>query len=184
MTDQIKTQANVSTKKSFLNRTGVRITLAVFAVFFGIVLVKGIAFAKNIHKFHHDGPEGFIIDRISDELDLNADQKAQVERIKGEIRNKMESEKPDREAMLKEFSEEFTKDRLDKNKILEHIQKNETKRNEMKEFMIDKLVEFHSILTPQQRLKVIEKMKEMKNMFPPPPPGGPRGPGNFHQKND
>lgn len=144
-------------------------------ILFGVITVKGIAIAKNIHKFA-DGPEGFIIDKISEKLDLNTSQKTQVERLKAQIKEKMESQKPDRENMMKEFSEEFTKSTLDRNSILDHMKKNESKREEMKTFMIDKLVEFHAILTPEQRVKAVELMiefKEMKDIHQP------RGPGNF-----
>ncbi|HQY52876.1 MAG TPA: Spy/CpxP family protein refolding chaperone [Ignavibacteria bacterium] len=144
-------------------------------ILFGVITVKGIAIAKNIRKFA-DGPEGFIIDKISEKLDLNASQKTQVERIKAQIKEKMESQKPDRESMMKEFSEEFTKSTLDKNSILDHMKKNESKKEEMKTFMIDKLVEFHAILTPEQRVKAVELMIEFKEMKDK---HQPRGPGNF-----
>jgi len=140
-----------------------------------VITVKGIAIAKNIHKFA-DGPEGFIIDKISEKLDLNTSQKTQVERLKAQIKEKMESQKPDRENMMKEFSEEFTKSTLDRNSILDHMKKNESKREEMKTFMIDKLVEFHAILTPEQRVKAVELMFEFKEMKDK---HQPRGPGNF-----
>lgn len=175
MSDQINNQTSASVNKIFLKRTGVKIALLIMLILIGVITVKGIAIAKNIHKFA-DGPEGFIIDRISEKLDLNATQKAQVERIKDQIKEKMESQKPDRESMMKEFSEEFTKSTLDKNSILDHMRKNESKREEIKTFMIDKLVEFHSILTPEQRVKTVELMLEMKDKHPP------RGPGNFHDK--
>ena len=144
-------------------------------ILFGVITVKGIAIAKNIHKFA-DGPEGFIIDKISEKLDLNTSQKTQVERLKAQIKEKMESQKPDRENMMKEFSEEFTKSTLDRNSILDHMKKNESKREEMKTFMIDKLVEFHAILTPEQRVKAVELMIEFKEMKDK---HQPRGPGNF-----
>ncbi len=124
--------------------------------------ICGIVWAKK--KFH-DGPEGFIIERLTENLNLNAGQKAQVDKIKDEIKQKMEANKPDHEGMMNEFANEFKKDNLDKNTLKQLAQTRDQKREEMKDFMMDKLIEFHNILTAEQRNKVVENMKDMKNMF-------------------
>lgn len=35
----------------------------------------------------------------------------------------------------------------------------------MKDFMMDKMIEFHDLLTPEQRIKAVDAMKEMKGKF-------------------
>jgi Spy/CpxP family protein refolding chaperone len=136
------------------------IPLIVFALLF--TAICGIVMAKK--KFH-DGPEGFLFGRIVEKLNLTDNQKAQVEKIRDEIRAKMESRKDTRGNMMEEFANEFKKDNLDRSKLIELDQKREQNKQEMKDFMMDKLVEFHNLLTPEQRNKAVELMQDMKNKF-------------------
>jgi Spy/CpxP family protein refolding chaperone len=124
--------------------------------------VFGIVYAKK--KFR-DGPDGFLMGMVVEKLDLNSDQKAQVEKLRTEIREKMEAKKDNRESMMNEFANEFKKDNMDRNKLKELDQKREQNMQEMKDFMMDKMIEFHNILTPDQRVKAIDAMKELKDKF-------------------
>lgn len=167
MSDQINREAQVPVKKrSVLSSTASRVILSAVIILFAVLTVKGIAFARHIHKFA-DGPGAFIIDRISETLDLSSDQKAKVEKIKDQIKEKMESKKNEREGKFDDFANEFKKDNIDRNKLLELGQKHEQEMKEMKDFMLDKMIEFHSILTPEQRNKAVEEMKNMKEKFGP-----------------
>ena len=129
---------------------------------FILTSVFGIVYAKK--KFR-DGPEGFIMGMIAEKLDLTADQKAAVEKIKDQIKEKMDAKKGNREEMMDEFANEFKKDNMDRNKLKEMDQQREQNMQEMKNFMMDKMIEFHDILTPEQRIKAVDAMKEMKGKF-------------------
>lgn len=188
MSDQINQEDQIPEikKTKFFKSTKVKIILSVVIVLFTVVTIKGIAFAKHFHKLH-DGPDGFIIEHLVKNLNLTEVQKAQVERIRDQIKEKMEANKPDRKNDMDDFANEFRKDKMDKNTLKEIHQKNEKKHEEMKEFMLDKLIEFHDILTPDQRNKAIENMKDMKMKFHEGRDkfkDGPRKPGNFEKKND
>lgn len=175
MSDQInQNETNTSKKKTFFGSTRSKVILSVIILIVTLMAIKGIAVAKHLHKFG-DGPEGFIIGRISEVLDLNSTQKAQVEKIKDEIKKKMETKKADRDNMFEEFANEFKKESLDKNKLNEFAIRKDQEHKEMREFMTDKLIEFHSILTPEQRTKAIEEMKNMKEKF-----HKGKGPGHGH----
>lgn len=144
-----------------------KVILSVLIIIFSVFAIKGILFARHIHKFA-DGPGDFIIERLSENLNLDAAQIAQLEKIKDEIKAKMEANKPgkdQRESMLNEFAEEFKKDNLDRNKLKELEDRKEMKMQEMKDFMMDKIIEFHNLLTPEQRIKAADNMKEMKMKF-------------------
>ena len=89
MSDQINREEQIPVKKkSFLSSTASRVILSAVIILFAVLAVKGIAFAKHIHKFA-DGPGAFIIDRIAETLDLSSDQKARVEKIKDQIKEKV-----------------------------------------------------------------------------------------------
>lgn len=123
---------------------------------FGIVIAK---------KKFHDGPEGFILGRLTENLDLTETQKTQLEKIREQIHEKMESKKQERESGMKEFENEFLKENIDRNKLIEISKKKEQDMQEMKEFMLDRMIEFHNILTPEQRAKAVDNLKEMKDKF-------------------
>jgi DNA integrity scanning protein DisA with diadenylate cyclase activity len=75
----------------------------------------------------------------------------------------MDSKKKDKPDEMSDFANAFKQDKLDK-QTLESISKNqEADREEMKSFFMDELIKFHDVLTTEQRLKVVEKMKEFKD---------------------
>ncbi|MBK8550347.1 MAG: Spy/CpxP family protein refolding chaperone [Ignavibacteria bacterium] len=148
-------------KKSFRSRK-LKFIIPVVVIAFILTSVFGLVYAKK--KFH-DGPHGFLMGMMVEKLDLTADQKAQVERIRDQIKERMESKKDSRENLMDEFANEFRKGNLDKNKLRELDQKREQNMQENKDFMMDKIIEFHSILTPEQRTKAVDAMKEMKRKF-------------------
>lgn len=165
--NEIALQENLNPSEPSLKKKNLKsrklkfiIPLIIFAFLF--TAVCGIVSAQK--KFR-DGPEGFIFGRLTENLNLNENQKAQLEQIRAQIREKMESKKTDRDGMMDEFANEFKKDNLDKSKLLELSKKKEQDKEEMKSFMMDKIIEFHNILTPEQRNKAVENMKEMKNKF-------------------
>lgn len=141
-----------------------KVILSVLIVILTIFAIKGILFARHIHKVA-DGPGDFIIEKLSENLSLDASQIAQLEKIKNEIKAKMETNKPDKENMFEDFANEFKKDNIDRNKLKELSDKKEIQMQEMKNFMTDKIIEFHDLLTPEQRIKAADNMKEMKMKF-------------------
>lgn len=159
---EIKTLPVTNSKRTLFKSTKFRIISSIVAVIILISAVGGAVWAKK--KFR-DGPHGFLIGRIVEKLNLSDNQKAQVEKIRDQIRERMESKKDNRENLMDEFANEFKKDNLDKSKLAELDQKRTQSEQEMKDFMMDKLIEFHNILTPEQRLKAAETLTELKNKF-------------------
>lgn len=139
-----------------------KIIVPVLAVMLVLTVVCGIVAAKK--KFR-DGPHGFIIDKMTENLNLTDNQKAQVDRIKEQIREQMEANRPDAKVGLEELADEFMEDKLDKSTLIELKKKKDQKKEEMESFMMDKLIEFHAILTPAQREQAVKNMKEMRNKF-------------------
>ncbi|HMT12504.1 MAG TPA: Spy/CpxP family protein refolding chaperone [Ignavibacteria bacterium] len=129
-----------------------KIIIGAVLVMFIITGVAGFGFARGFYDKHRgDGPWGFMIGKIAGELDLNDQQKAEVEKIRDEIKAKMESNKPDRNNDMAEMEQMFRSDSFDKQKALDLMKQNDAKRDEMRSFMLDEVAKFHSILTPEQR---------------------------------
>lgn len=130
-----------------------------------IVLITGIAglgFAKGYYDKHRlHGPLGFLMEMAVKDLDLSDQQKTEVNKLKDEIQAKMDSrKKEDRKVEMEEMMQMFRGDTFDKTKALELMKKHDADREEMRQFMLDETAKFHAILTPEQRNKAVDKMKE------------------------
>jgi Spy/CpxP family protein refolding chaperone len=134
-----------------------------FLVLFIIAGVIGVGFAKNkADKFRDHGPRGFIIGRIVKDLDLSEQQKKEVEAIKEEIKVKMQEKRKNRQDNMSQYEDMFRGSTFDKQKALELAGKRDADKEEMKNFMIEQTAKVHAILTPDQRNKAADKMKEMR----------------------
>ena len=97
-----------------------------------------------------------MADRISKKLDLSESQKAELNQVKEEIIRKFKSKESVEKrgeirmaliAMIKE-------DSLTKEKLMALHQKQEEGQKEMQELLMDKFIQFHKVLTPDQRMKL------------------------------
>jgi|GEM_PF-970164 len=128
-----------------------------------VVSLVGIGFANKMKHFKDDGPLMFMMEKISEDIDLTPQQKSQVQSIKDEVKAKMESrKKSDHESGMTDFETAFRQDNLDKSTLESISTKHEADKQEMKSFFEDELIKFHSILTADQRNKVADKIKEFR----------------------
>lgn len=134
-----------------------------FIIFFLIAGVTGVGIAQKVKQMRDGGPWLFMLNKITQDLNLTDQQKTDINKLKDEIKAKRESMKKDRQSPMDDFANAFKQDKLDKETLKSIEQKHEANRQEMKDFMMDELIKFHDILTPDQRNQVVEKMKEMKD---------------------
>jgi periplasmic protein CpxP/Spy len=136
-----------------------RSTLVIAAIIAGSALVL-----SGCGRGHHEGsPEKRVekgVKGISWMLDFDKDQKAKLDVIKKDVIAKIKEEKPNREATHKEALELVKKDSLDRAAVIAFIDKQIGELNRNKTFIADKIVEFHAILTPAQKKKIVEHMED------------------------
>ena len=102
----------------------------------------------------------FIVKRLTNTLDLSKEQVEKLNKIKDEILARTKNVQNDRQAMREEALALVKSEKLDRNALLNMISKREKAWNDLKPFMIDKLIEFHGMLTPEQKIKLAEKMEK------------------------
>jgi Spy/CpxP family protein refolding chaperone len=134
-----------------------------FIIFFLIAGITGISIAQKVKKMRDGGPLMFMMEKITKDLNLTDQQKTDIDKIREEIKTKMESRKKDTQSGMDDFANAFKQDKLDKETLKAIEQNRESDRQDMKDFMMDELIKFHDILTPDQRNQVVEKMKKMKD---------------------
>jgi Spy/CpxP family protein refolding chaperone len=128
-----------------------------------IVGAGSVAFTQKVKEFKDKGPMFFLMDKLTKDLNLTTQQQADVDKLKAEIKTKMESRKQNKQQGLSDYQNAFKQDNLDKQTLKDIDAKHETDRQEMKDFIMDEVVKFHDILTPEQRSKLVDKMQEMKD---------------------
>jgi len=133
-----------------------------FIIFLLIAGITGVNFAQKMKKMRDGGPLMFMMNKVTKDMNLTDQQKADIEKIKQEIKAKRETMKKDRGSKMDDFANAFKQDKLDKETLKSIDQKQEANRQDMKDFMMDELIKFHDVLTPDQRSQVAEKMKEMR----------------------
>jgi periplasmic protein CpxP/Spy len=128
----------------------------------GLLVVSGIISGGCIRKrIICSTPEQraeFLVDRISSKLDLTKEQVVKLNKIKDEILARIKTYQSDREIIHKELMEMAKSDKLDRNKLENFINKREARMKDLKPLLIDKIVEFHDMLTPEQKNRIAEKM--------------------------
>ncbi len=114
---------------------------------------------------HYRSPEKraeFVVKKINSELDLNDSQKKELYRIKDEILSKRKELKLQGPRIPAEVLTEFRQPALDEKKINKSFELEMNKMIEMRTFMTKKAVEFHSILTPEQRNQLVDLITEFQ----------------------
>jgi len=121
------------------------------------ILITGCARKRFICSTPEERAE-FIVDRITHSLDLDKGQAEKLNKIKDEILARTKIYRDDREATRKELLDMAKSEKLDRVTVDNFISKREARMKEFKPFLIDKIVEFHNILTPEQRNRIAEKI--------------------------
>lgn len=137
----------------------------------GIIVISLLIYGchhNSMFRFMKASPEeraGIIVDRISDELDLNNAQKDTLNKIKNEFISKYHSKKGKFDQMFSQLQSEIRKDKMDEGVLKQEMNEMHSEREEMISFAAAKIIQFHNVLTPQQRETLAKKMGEMKKKF-------------------
>jgi protein CpxP len=119
------------------------------------------------HKFHHKhihiwkkkGAER-MIKKLSRKLDLTEEQEAKVEEIHKEIKAKHQGLKGGHAGMFQSILDQVKSDEVNKETLNKMFDEKKVHIEEMRSFMIEKFTEFHGMLTPEQRKKLVDIMVE------------------------
>ncbi|MBI3005230.1 MAG: Spy/CpxP family protein refolding chaperone [Ignavibacteriales bacterium] len=137
-----------------------------FASILGIILVGILSFtgcrSRESHESYSERRAGWVVDKISDELDLNETQKLTVNRIKGEVLAKRGEFKSLYAGVVDEVLQQVKSDKVDQESINKSFQAREAKLKELRSFVVEKFAEFHSVLTPDQRKQLADKLEHYR----------------------
>lgn len=114
---------------------------------------------------HHSPEEKteFLVAEISDRLDLDAAQEEQLNQMAAEILDKTAPMRDSRGRMFDSVLEQFGQEEIDETQLLGMALDRLDDFEALLPFFMAKLEEFHKMLTPQQREKLIATAQRMKD---------------------
>jgi len=132
-----------------------------------IMVNTALAFGGRWHRgWYQLSPQEMIerrLERAADFLDLDDQQQQALRKIFQESFAKRKEAIKNALPIYTAFLEESRNEQFDENRLLGLIEQNREKRDEMVRFAIQKYAEFHAILNPQQKAKLVKVMEKIAN---------------------
>ena len=126
------------------------------------LLVSGVAMLSGCRRHSHSHKAEFMVDYISETLDLNESQQAQLDEIKDELLAKAQGMHADKETMREELVTQLRSEEIDQVRVKALVAEHRAKMDEIIDLIVVRLAEFHKTLTPEQKEKLIAKIETFK----------------------
>ena len=139
----------------------IKSSIIILLLLIGILIIAGCA----RHRFHKASPEKkveMIVKKITKELDLDEQQQTKLNQIKTELLDKHKAFHETRSEFVDEIRSQISSSQIDQDKLNAMFTEKEDQFKEMRTFAISKFAEFHAVLTPEQRSKLVEHMDKFK----------------------
>lgn len=141
--------------------------------FFGVIILLiaatitlGSCFGHMHHaKNMHEDLVEFQLFKITKELDLNESQQNFLKETINELKQKKETLHKDKDNHIKKLKKLINSDYITKDQLEPLIEEKQEKAELIKEFIIDKIIEFHSTLTDDQKMKAIKLIDKYTEFF-------------------
>ena len=139
---------------------------AIFIPLTGILIFGLLTLAGCKRHAHHKGAE-FMVDYVSEVLDLTDAQRADLDQIKAEFMEKAEQMHADKDAMKADILAQLEKEEMDAVELKKLATRHHTQMETFIDLGIDRLVEFHKTLTPEQKTKLVKKLEDFERWHRP-----------------
>jgi len=132
----------------------------------GILIAGLLTFAGCKRHGQHKGVE-FMVDYASEVLDLTDTQQADLNQIKEEFMEKAEQMHADKDAMKATLMAQLASEQMDEVELKRLAARHRAQMDELIDLGIDRLVEFHKTLTPEQKVKLVKKLEDFEKWHHP-----------------
>jgi len=126
------------------------------------LLIAGVAGLSGCRRHSHAHKAEFMVDYITDTLDLTESQQEQLNRIKDELMEKAQQMHTDKESMHEELVAQLRSEEIDQALVKVKIAEHRAQMDDIIDLMVVRLAEFHKTLTPEQKEKLIAKIETFK----------------------
>ena len=135
----------------------------------GISTLGYLHFSQCAHGGHHGKyGHGYMldadnmrkgVDKFAAHLDLSAEQKTKLYKLSDKIAKEMPAYRKTKDQIRIVFLEQFESDTFHTQAVDTVLVGAENDVPKMRKFIVETTAEFHEILTPEQRAKLVEKWK-------------------------
>jgi Spy/CpxP family protein refolding chaperone len=112
------------------------------------------------HSYAHKAE--FMVDYITETLDLSESQQAQLNQIKDELMEKTRQMHADKESMREELVAQLRSEAIDQALVKAKIAEHRAQMDDIVDLLVVRLAEFHQTLTPEQKEKLVAKIETFK----------------------
>ncbi len=133
-------------------------------VFAAVAAVTAISCRGWKHKSPEERAE-WVTKKITKELDLNDQQKQTLQAIKSDLLAKHAAERGERDAQLQQLTALMRQNTIDKARLADLKKKHRQMRDKAEDYFLEKIVEFHGVLTSEQRNKSADLMQKYFQKF-------------------
>ena len=126
------------------------------------ILISGVGLFSGCRRHSHGHKAEFMVDYISEALDLNENQQAQLDQIKDELMAKAKGMHADKESLHEELVTQLRSEEIDQVRVKAVIAEHREKMDEIIDLVVIHLAEFHKTLTAEQKEKLIAKIETFK----------------------
>ena len=133
------------------------------SVFLILLLVAGLVFFSGCRRHGPGHGAEFMVDYVAETLDLDDAQRAKLESIKDELLQKHEEMRTDKEAMHAQAKVLLLSDHIDETAVRAMVNEHRERMNSAIDLVITRFIEFHNMLTPEQKAKLVSKLEQFEN---------------------
>lgn len=146
-------------------RTGRRLLFTAVMTTLLITVAAAFGFTMNIMNKYKDDPYGVLIEQVAGEINLNEQQRTEVNKIKDEVNSKLENRTITHVKGGREIDKLFRSDSFDRQAALNIANQQDEGNRELALVMVYELEKLHSILTSEQRNAAVDKVKGVYAKF-------------------
>ena len=126
------------------------------------ILIAGLGLFTGCRRSSPAHKAEFMVDYISETLDLDASQQAQLNQIKDELLEKAQQMKAGRASIYGELVAQLRSEEIDQARVRAIIAERRAQMNELIDFLVVRVAEFHKTLTQEQKEKLVAKIETFK----------------------
>jgi Spy/CpxP family protein refolding chaperone len=126
------------------------------------LLIAGVAGLSGCRRHSHAHKAEFMVDYITETLDLTESQQEQLNRTKDELMGKARQMHTNKESMHEELVAQLRSEEIDQELVKAKIAEHRARMDDIIDLIVVRLAEFHKTLTPEQKEKLIAKIESFK----------------------
>ena len=125
-------------------------------------LVSSLGFFSGCRRHGHAHKAEFMVDYITETLDLTESQQGQLNQIKDELMEKARQMHTNKESMHEELVIQLRSEEIDKVLVKAKIAEHRAQMDDIVDLLVERLADFHKTLTPEQKDKLVAKIESFK----------------------